>query len=59
MDTSALTGKALTKAEKSNEEQHAKWWAGYEAMREGVRAEAKAWLDARYPGWNDIEAYWN
>ena len=41
------------------ERYHSKWWADYQKIDEQLRAQAKEWLDKEYPGWDDINAYWN
>lgn len=38
---------------------HSGWWKAYEKFQESVRKEANAWLNARYPNWDNFYTYWD
>lgn len=44
---------------KYTEDTHEEWWNGYERVTEELREQAIDYLDKNFPGWNDINAYWD
>jgi len=38
---------------------HKKWWKESETITDGIRQQAIQYLDANFPGWNDINSYWD
>jgi len=44
---------------KYKKDEHSQWWAELEKVKKELATTAIAYLDEKYPGWNDPFTYWN
>lgn len=44
---------------KTNDKAHRAWWDKHDAFIANRTRKAISWLNKNYPGWNNINAYWN